>query len=179
MAYLIVLYWVLVAMMFIGAIGEFIPAFPGITLILVSILTWCIATGFTGIGWPIAAVFVVLILSAAVETLSIYWGAKRMGASGWGQLGAFVGALLGVFGLLPALPVGGPIVGLLVGPILGAFVAEFLYRFKEPLGSRMKIALKASLGIIFGTILGNILDGILAIAAVIIFVISTYPPLGL
>ena len=53
-----------------------------------------------------------------VDFLAGYIGAKQAGASKWGQIGAFVGLLLGFFGLLPTLPFGGPLLGILFGPLV-------------------------------------------------------------
>lgn len=178
-----ILYWVLVAMMMIGAIGELIPGMPGASLVLAGILIWAIATGFAGISWSIIVVFAILVLSSAIEFLATFWGARRFGASKWGQIGAFVGLVLGVFGLLPALPFGGPIVGLLFGPFIGAFLGELLFRERqEPEAaemSRVQVALKASLGTVLGSFIGNLIDGALAILAVIVFVVTTYPLVSL
>lgn len=182
-----ILYWCLVAIMMLGAVGEMIPGMPGASLVLFGIVVWAIATGFAGIGWSIVVVFALLVLSSAIEFLSIYWGAKKFGASKWGQIGAYVGLFLGFFGLLPALPFGGPIVGLLFGPFIGAFIGEFLFRGRSEkntdsdLGnseidhSRVRTAFKASIGIVFGTVMGNLIDGTLAVVAVIVFIVTTYP----
>lgn len=171
------LYWVLVAVMALGAIGELIPGMPGASLVLLGIVIWAAATGFAGIGWSIIVVFAILVLSAGVEFLATIWGARRFGASKAGQIGAFVGLILGIVGLLPALPVGGPIVGILFGPFIGAFVGELLFREKRPEdeGSKVDVAFKASIGTVMGSIIGNLIDGVLAILAVIIFVVTTYP----
>lgn len=172
---LILLYWILVAVMVIGAVGEMIPGLPGASLILVSILVWALATQFAGIGWPILVVFALLIASAAIELLAALWGAKRFGATRWGQFGALIGLIVGALGLLPALPIGGPIIGILVGPFIGAFIGEYLTRQEVEGESKASAALKASVGTVVGTFLGNILDGLLAIAAVVVFVVSTWP----
>lgn len=176
-----VLYWLLVAMMTVGAVGELIPGMPGASLVLTGIVIWAAATGFAGIGWSIIVVFAILVLSAAIEFLAAYWGAKRFGASKWGQVGAIVGLVLGIVGLLPALPVGGPIVGILFGPFIGAFIGEFLFRRKQPETgeSRVRVALKASVGTVVGSFVGNLIDGMLAILAVIVFVVTTYPLVSL
>ena len=177
-----VLYWCLVAMMLLGAVGELIPAMPGASLVLLGIIIWSIATGFAGVTWAIIVVFALLVLSAVIEFFAAYWGAKRFGASKWGQIGAFVGLVLGVVGLLPALPVGGPVVGVLFGPFIGAFVGEFLFRRKvneAEEGSRVQVALKASVGTVVGSFIGNLIDGMLAILAVIVFVVTTYPLVSL
>lgn len=172
---LTMLYWTLVAVMLIGAIGELIPGMPGASLILASILVWAVATGFAGVGWPIAVVFGILILSAAIEFLAAYWGAKQFGASKWGQFGAIAGLVVGVLGLLPALPLGGPILGVLVGPFIGAFLGEYLSRQPVEGASKANIALKASVGTVVGSLLGNLIDGLLSIIAVAVFVLSTWP----
>lgn len=172
-----ILYWFLVAIMSLGAVGELIPGMPGASLILAGIIAWAIATGFAGIGWSIIIVFALLVLSSAIEFLAVYWGARRFGASKWGQIGAFIGLVLGVVGLLPALPVGGPIVGLLFGPFIGAFVGELLFRRQsnDVKDSRVLTALKASIGTVVGTFIGNLIDGMLAVLAVIVFIVTTYP----
>lgn len=172
---LLVLYWILVVVMVVGAIGELIPGLPGASLILVSILVWALATGFSGIGWPILLVVALLIASAGIEVLAALWGAKQFGATRWGQFGALIGLVVGALGLLPALPVGGPIIGILVGPFIGAFIGEYVTRQEVEGESKARVALKASLGTVVGTFLGNLLDGLLAIAAVAVFIISTWP----
>ncbi len=171
----VLLYWILVGLMAIGALGELIPGMPGASMILAAIVIWSLATGFAGIGWPIIVVFAILILSSAVEFLAAYWGAKQFGASRWGQFGAIVGLVVGFLGLLPALPVGGPILGVLVGPFIGAFIGEYLSRQPVEGQSRVEVALKASFGTVIGSIVGNLIDGMLAVLAVIVFVLTTWP----
>ena len=171
----ILLYWILVVIMLLGAVGELIPGMPGASIILGAILVWSLATQFAGIGWPIVAVFAILILSAAVEFIAAYWGAKQFGASKWGQFGAIVGLVVGFLGLLPALPFGGPILGVLVGPFIGAFIGEYLSRQSIAGESKFQIALKASIGTVVGSVIGNLIDGLLAILAVIVFILTTLP----
>ena len=112
---------------------------------------------------------VVLISSIGIDFLASYWGAKKAGASNWGQVGAIVGLFLGFFGLLPALPFGGPLLGILIGPLLGAIVGEFIY-CKD-----IKIAAKAGIGIVVGSLVGNLIQGVLAIAVVAVFLLTTLP----
>lgn len=169
------LYWILIAVMVVAAFGAILPGFPSASLILLSILVWGIATKFAGIGWALVVVFVVLIVSAAIEPLATYWGAQRVGASKWSQIGAIAGMVLGFLGLLPILPIGGPILGLLVGPIIGAFVGEFLYRRDRALKDRTELALKVGLSVAVGSLLGNLIETVLAFVAVIIFAVTTWP----
>lgn len=171
----LILYWVLVGVMGVGVIGALIPGFPGTSIILTAILVWGVATNFTGITWPILIVFAILILSAGVEYLAAYIGGQQAGASKWAQFGAIIGLTIGFIGLLPALPLGGPLFGVLAGACIGAFIGEFLYQREMNLGERLQQSAKASLGIVIGSIIGNVIEALLAIIAVVIFVLTTWP----
>jgi uncharacterized protein len=163
------LYWLLLAVMGIGVIGAVVPGLPGTILILAAIVIWGMVNGFTGLGIPIAVTIVVLIANSLIDFLATYLGAKQAGASKWGQIGAVVGLVLGVFGLLPALPLGGPLLGLLLGPLLGAIIGEYIYR------RDLKLAVRAGVGIIVGSVIGSLIEGLLALVAVIIFLVTTWP----
>ena len=171
---LLTIYWIVLGIMIIGVIGAIIPGLPGSSFILAALLIWSIATNFTGIGWPLILIFVVLILSSVVEYLALYLGVKQVGASKWGQFGAIAGMVLGFFGFLPALPFGGPLLGVLIGAIIGAFVGEYLYRSNLETDARLRQAFKASMGIVVGSVIGNIIEALLAALAVVIFVITTW-----
>ena len=168
------IYWIVLALMGIGVIGAIIPGLPGSSIILVAILIWSIATNFAGIGLPLIIIFAVLILSAVVEYLALYFGSKQSGASKWSQYGAIAGMVLGFIGLLPALPLAGPLFGVLFGAIIGAFIGEYLYRSNLDGSARMQQALKASAGIVIASLIGNIIEALLAAVAVAIFVYSTW-----
>lgn len=168
------IYWIVLALMGVGVIGAIIPGLPGSSIILVAILIWSIATDFAGIGLPLIIIFVVLILSAVVEYLALYFGVKQSGASKWSQYGAIAGIVLGFVGLLPALPLGGPLFGVLFGAILGAFIGEYLYRSNLDSSARMQQALKASASVVIASLIGNIIEALLAALAVAIFIYSTW-----
>ena len=174
-----ILYWLVLTLMVIGVIGAIIPGLPGSSIILAAILIWSIATGFTGVGWPLVLIFIVLILSALVEYLALYWGVQQAGASKWSKYGAIAGMVIGFFGFLPAIPLGGPLLGILVGAIFGAFLGEYLYRNNLELQERLQQAFKVSLSVVVASIIGNIIEALLAALAVIIFIVSTWPPVGL
>lgn len=155
--------------MLVGVVGAVIPGIPGTSLILVAILIWGAVAGFGSVGVPLAIAIIVLLLSIGVDLLATYWGAKRAGASHWGQVGAIVGLLLGFLGFLPALPVGGPLLGIILGALLGAIIGEFLYRHD------IRLAAKAALGVVVGSLIGNVIQGILALGVVIVFLVTTWP----
>ncbi len=167
------LYWVLIFVMLFGIVGAVVPGIPGISLIAGSAVVWAISNSFPQSAViPMIVALVILVLGIAVDFLAGYFGAKQAGASNWGQIGAVVGMLLGIFGFLPLVPLGGPLgplVGLICGSAIGAIVGELLYR------RDLLIALKAALGIIVGTVVGNVIQGILAIASVVVFVVFTWP----
>ncbi len=164
-----IIYCLLLVLMVVGVIGSVIPALPGASLILIAIIIWGFVKGsFAAISVPLIVTSIVLLLSIGVDFLAGYLGAKKAGASKWGQIGAFVGLILGFLGFLPALPFGGPLLGMLLGPLLGAIIAEYIYR------RQLKVAFKAGIGIIVGTVIGNIIQGLLAIAATIVFLVTTW-----
>ena len=174
---MVLIYWLLLIVMLVGIAGSIIPGLPGSSLILAAILVWGFVHGFSGIGWTLGIAILVLVLSILIDFLATYWGAKQSGASKWGQIGCLVGFGLGFFGLLPALPFGGPLVGMLIGPFLGAVIGEFLYRKDLEFSQRTKTSIRAGIGIVVGTVVGNVIQGILAIATVIVFLVTTWPPI--
>ncbi len=166
---MMILYWILVLLMLVGVVGAVVPALPGSSLIVGAIVVWGIVSGFSQVGLALFVAIAVLLLSVVIDILATYLGAKQAGASKWGQIGAIVGLLIGMFGLLPALPLGGPLVGILLGSLLGAIIGEYLYR------RDFQIALKAGIGVVVSSLIGNLIQGVLAIAAVIVFLVTTWP----
>ncbi|MFM6900345.1 MAG: DUF456 domain-containing protein [Microcystis panniformis] len=167
---LVILYYFLIAIMIVGIIGELLPAIPGMSLILIAMVVWGFVTKFAGMGVALTVAFVILLLSLGVEFLASYLGAQKVGASNWSQIGLVVGLLAGIFGLLPALPIGGPIIGLFVGPVVGAFLGEYAYRRDLELTPRLQQSLKVCVGIVVGTVIGHVAKAMLATAAVIVFI---------
>ncbi|HZG38215.1 MAG TPA: DUF456 family protein [Nodosilinea sp.] len=169
------LYWVLVLVMAVGVVGAVVPALPGITLIVGAIVVWGLVVGFAGLKWALGVAIAALLLSIAIDYLAGVLSAQRVGASNWGQTGAFIGMFFGLFGLLPLLPTGIPLLGLLLGTVLGAFTGEFLHRRELKLLQRIKQSAKVGLAIVVGTLVGNILQGILALISLIVFLVTTWP----
>ncbi|MEA5596515.1 DUF456 domain-containing protein [Rivularia sp. UHCC 0363] len=164
------IYGLIIALMIVGIIGAVVPGIPGTSLILIGIIIWGFIKGsFASISLPLIVTGVVLLLSMGIDFFAAYWGAKKAGASKWGQIGAMVGLAVAFFGLLPPfLVVGGPLIGILVAPLLGAIIGELIYR------RDLLIAIKAGLGIVVGSLIGNIIQGFLAFAAVLVFVFTTW-----
>ncbi|MEP0902697.1 DUF456 family protein [Nodosilinea sp. FACHB-13] len=174
-AWHLALYWLLVLIMVVGVIGAVVPALPGITLIVGAMVIWGLVVGFAGLKWALGVAIAALILSFVIDYLAGVLGAQRVGASNWGQIGAFIGMFFGLFGLLPLLPTGIPLLGLLVGTVMGAFISEFLHRRELKLLQRVKQSAKVGLAIVVGTLVGNVLQGILALISLIVFLVTTWP----
>jgi len=166
---MLILYWLLFALMLVGVIGAVLPEIPGTSLILIAIVIWGAVQGsLSTVSAPLFVALVVLLLNIGIDFMSGYWGAKRAGASKWGQIGAMVGLVLGILGFLPALPIGGPLLGILLGPLLGAIAGEYLYR------RNLKLAFKAGVGIVVGSLVGNLIQGLLAVVVVVVFLVTTW-----
>ena len=171
----LLVYGLLVLIMVGGVIGAMVPALPGITLVIGAMVLWGLVVGFGGLKWALAVAIAAFLLSLAVDYLAGILGAQRVGGSTWGQVGAFIGMFLGLLGLLPLLPTGIPLLGILLGTVLGAFLGEFLHRRDLNLGQRLQQSGKVGLAIVLGTLVGNLLQGILALVAVVVFLLTTWP----
>lgn len=168
------LYWVLLVVMLAGVVGSFVPALPGITLVLLAILIWGIVVGFSGLLLSLVVAIAAFILCLAIDNLAGLLSAQKVGASRWGQIGAIIGMIMGFFGLLSFLPVGGPLWGIIFGTVLGAFVGEFLHRHDLKLGARIQQSAKVGIAIVVGTLVGNLLQGVVALFTFIVFVWNTW-----
>jgi uncharacterized protein YqgC (DUF456 family) len=131
--------------MLLGLAGTVLPVVPGLPIMWAGALIYALLTGFEKIGATFLIVFG--LLTAAVQVLDYVanlYGAKKMGASGWGVLGAFLGMLVGLF-------IGG-LVGLLLGPFVGAVLGEILIGKKTTFQ-----ALKAGAGTFLGFLGGTLI----------------------
>lgn len=171
---LFVLYCALVAIMVVGLVGAFVPALPGIGLIVAAVAVWTFAASAEILNAALVTAVVAFVLSLGVGYLATYLGARQVGASRWGQIGAIAGLIIGFLGLLPALPFGGPIVGILLGTMLGAFIGEFCYRKELPINSRLAFSSKVSVAVVVSSLIGTLLEGLLALTAIVVFVLTTW-----
>ena len=154
--------------------GTLLPVLPGLTLLPLGALVWCLVVGFPT-GWPtLALAAVLLMLGWGADALGLVLGAARMQATRWAYIGSGIGLMVGLFGLLPALPVGGPLVGALVGPLLGASVGELLSAPTSlgPLGLlRLKRSLLVGLAVVAGMLVSRFAQFLLSLVGVLGFVL--------
>lgn len=159
--------------------GTLLPVLPGLALLPLGALVWCLAVGFAA-GWPtLALAAVLLLLGWGADALGLVLGAARMQATRWAYIGSGIGLLVGLLGLLPALPVGGPLVGALVGPLLGASVGELLTAPTSlgPFGLlRLKRSLLVGLAVVAGMLVSRLAQFVLALLGVLGFVLLSTGP---
>jgi len=128
--------------MLIGLAGAVLPALPGTPVVFVAALGHKLYFGDHGASW-----FVIILLgllagfSLLVDFLATTYGAKKLGATWRGMVGAGIGAVLGI--LWPPL-------GLLLFPLLGATLAEMFG------GREWREAGKAGIGAAIGVVAGTL-----------------------
>ena len=107
-------------LMCVGVAGSILPGLPSTPVVLLSAIAHKLYFGATGAAWWVIAVLAALtVLSLIVDYLASVYGAKRLGATWRGAIGAIVGGLVGLAFSFP---------GILLGPFLGAFVFELVGR---------------------------------------------------
>jgi hypothetical protein len=141
--------------MLAGLIGTLVPGVPGAPLILAAAIGHKIYFGPESIGYfGIALLVLLTILSMVLDFLGSLFGAKKMGATWRGMLGAIVGAIVGIFFSLP---------GLILGPIIGAFLFELIS------GRAWKESARAGAGAFIGMILGAVGRVVCCVLMIVVF----------
>lgn len=145
---MILLFIATLILMLIGLAGTIIPMLPGLPIMWAGALLYAILTGFKEVGWGYLIIFGVLtVVMQVLDYMANLYGARKMGAGGWGILGAFVGMLVGLFT--------GGVIGLLIGSFAGAILGEML------VGKTGSQALKAGVGTFLGFLGGTLIKFVL------------------
>ena len=102
--------------MAIGLIGTVVPILPGTAIIFAAAGLHRIMLGpEKSIGWLSIIVLLALTLASfEIDFAGGWYGARRLGATRWGTIGAVAGAGVGLFFGLPGLTFG-PGIGELAG----------------------------------------------------------------
>ncbi len=133
--------------MLIGVLGCFLPFLPGTPLVFAGIFFYAWKTHFMIISQNLLFIFlIVTAITVILDYIAGAIGAKKLGATKFGVVGAFLGVIVGVF-FAPW--------GIFIGPPLGALIGELIT------GKNIKDAMKASGGAILG-ILGGTLTKVIA-----------------
>lgn len=154
----ILIYTILSALALAGLILTLLD-FPGIWLIYLSTVILGVVTGFETVT-PLLLIilFFVSLLSTFIDNVVIALGAKKMGGSKWGMLGAILGGIVGL--IIGSLP------GLFLGPLIGATIFEYTFAHKD-----LNQSFKAGIGSFLGVFVSIILKTGVNIV-MIVFVIS-------
>lgn len=135
--------------------------FPGIWFVYISTVILAFYTGFEEIS-PLLLVilFFVAIISTFIDNIVTALGAKKMGGSKWGMLGAILG---GIFGFIM-----GNFIGFILGPLIGAIIFELIFAHKD-----LNQSLRAGIGSFIGVFVSIFLK-IVVNVVIIVFVISRF-----
>ena len=127
-------------LMIAGILGSLVPALPSTPLVFLGALMHFLWMGERSVPISILIIMAVLMaLSLALEYLATVVGARKLGASWRGVLGATLGGIVGFFFGLP---------GLILGPMLGALLFERLG------GHSTQKAARAGFGALLGIVAG-------------------------
>lgn len=144
--------------MLVGVVGCVVPGIPGTPLVLVAAIGHRLYFGqhsaHTGVLVLLGGL---TALSILVDYVAGMVGARKLGATWRGVVGAVLGGVVGLFFSLP---------GILLGPFLGATLLEFVG------GRELKLAAKAGLGATLGLLVGAVGKVSLAVAMVLLFAVS-------
>lgn len=167
-------WWAALLIQTLAVPGTLLPVLPGLALLPLGALLWCLQVGFAS-GWPtLALASGLLLLGWGADALGLVLGAARLQASRWAYIGAALGLVVGLLGLLPALPVGGPLLGALLGPLLGASLGELLSASGSlgPFGlRRLWRSLQVGLAVVAGMLVSRLAQLLLALVGVVGFLL--------
>lgn len=147
----------------VGVVGTFMPAVPGTGIILAGAFIYGYMTHFqTMTGLTLAALFGLFLVGWIGQYLITGLGAKRMGSTRYGALGAIGGFILGLFIPLPG--------GIFLGSFAGAFLAEILFAMKT-----LKEGARSGLGAVVSTVVSLFFEFFVALMMLIIILIRILP----
>ena len=167
-------WWIALLVQLLAIPGTLLPLLPGLIWLPLGGLVWIAAVGWQQ-AWPELVVALVLFgLGLVADLVALGLASMRLKASRWSAAGAGVGLLLGVFGLLPALPFGGPLLGALFGPWLGAVVVEIWVKKKPPVNLGWLEALRqgtvVGLAVVAGLLVSRLAQLFLALLGIAAFI---------
>ena len=168
-------WWIALLVQLLAIPGTFLPLLPGLIWLPVGALVWMGAVGWAQ-AWPEFVLALVLFgLGLIADLLALGLASARLKASRWSAAGAGVGLLVGVLGLLPALPFGGPLLGALLGPWLGATLVETWVTTKPPRNLGWLEALRqgsiVGLAVVAGLLISKIAQFLMALVGLAGFVL--------
>ncbi len=140
-----IIIYVILAVVSVAGVILTIFALPGVWLVYISIIILAILGKFAIITPTILIIlFLLTLLSTFIDNIVIALGAKKLGGSKYGMIGAILGVFIGA--LIANIP------GMLIGSFLGATLGEYIFAKKD-----LNKSLKAGLGSFIGVITSIVL----------------------
>jgi uncharacterized protein YqgC (DUF456 family) len=122
---------------------------PGNLLIALNSLVYGLITDFSSYTFTfVLTLFLIVLISEALEYLLIIVAARKYGASKWGISGSIIGGVAGAISGAFVTPIIGALIGSIVGVFLGGTLLEFFKSFN------LRAALKSGIGSFIGKIGG-------------------------
>ena len=122
-----------------GSVLPGIPSTPLVMLVAIGHRLWFGAAGASNL--VLITLGVLMVVSLVMDYLASMYGAKRLGATWRGVLGAVIGGFVGIFFNVP---------GIILGPFLGAALFEMIG------GREWKESARAGVGAVIGLFVGAI-----------------------
>jgi hypothetical protein len=145
-------------LMLLGLVGCVLPGLPGTPLVLLTAVGHRLYFGEASVGnWSLFFLALLMGLAIGLDYLAGLLGAKRMGATWRGIVGAALGAVAGIFL--------GPL-GILTGPFVGATLFELIG------GRAFQESARAGAGATLGMLLGAVGKVACCVAMIAWFVVS-------
>lgn len=143
--------------MLIGVAGSVLPILPGLPVaylgfILIHYSKYAEFTAPFLIVWA-----AIVIVMAVVDYFIPKWGTKKYGGTRYGQNGAMIGTIAGIF-IFPPF-------GLILGPFAGAYIGEIMHDAKDT-----QKALRSAWGSFVGFLAGSFIKLIIALVMCFYFV---------
>jgi len=105
-----------IVLVLLGLAGTVLPALPGPPLVFGGLLLAAWIHDFQRVGYVVMAVLAALtLLTIVLDVIAAMFGAKRVGASRAGVVGAALGTVAGIFF---------GFAGVVLGPFVGALIGE-------------------------------------------------------
>ncbi len=146
--------------MAIGMLGSILPGLPSTPIVLLAAVGHRMYFKETGPGTFVLILMLgVMLLSLVMDYFATMYGAKKLGATKRGIIGAALGALIGLFFSLP---------GLILGPFIGAFAFEMAG------GRESREAARAGAGATLGLFAGALGKLACCLAMIGMFVINVF-----
>ena len=153
--------FITIALMLAGLVGCVLPVLPGPPLVWLGALYYAWRTEFAVVPiWLLALLLGIALVGGTADWWMGFLGAKKGGASPWGQVAATVGAILGL--LVFSLP------GMILGALAGLGAVEW-FRQRDPQTRDWKKVARAGGGYVIGYLLSVVVEVFCALAIIALF----------